>query len=63
MTYKNTVSQFINDRSGNMILVAAIVVPVLLMGIGAAVSYSDGVNKRTKLQTHADIMSLSLIHI
>lgn len=63
MTYKNTVSQFINDRSGNMILVAAIVVPVLLMGIGAAVSYSNGVNKRTKLQTHADIMSLAMAKI
>lgn len=63
MAYRDKVLNFVNDRSGNVAVLTAFVLPVLLVGIGAAVSYSDGLSSRTKLQNHTDIMSLAMAKI
>lgn len=60
MTLKNKLLSFINDRSGNVAILAAMTTPVLLMAIGAALTLSDATSKKSKLQIHADVMSLSM---
>lgn len=60
MKLLNKALDFLSDSSGNMVIMAAITLPVLFIGIGATVSYSDATNRRIELQGHADIMSLGM---
>jgi len=61
--YKNKLLNFINDTAGNVAMMTALMLPVLLVGIGAAVSISDATNKKAKLQMHVDAMSLAMAKI
>ena len=63
MPYKNKLLNFINDTAGNMVIMTALISPVLLVGIGAAVTILDTTNKKAKLQMHADAMSLAMAKI
>ena len=63
MAYKNKLLNFINDTVGNMAIMMALMLPVLLVGIGAAVTISDATNKKANLQMHADAMSLAMAKI
>ena len=49
MPYKNKLLNFINDTAGNMAIMTAVMLPVLLVGIGAAVTISDATTKKSKL--------------
>ena len=44
-------------------MMTALMLPVLLVGIGAAVTISDATSKKAKLQMHADVMSLAMAKI
>ena len=63
MPYKNKLLNFINDTAGNVAMMTALMLPVLLVGIGAAVTISDATSKKAKLQMHADAMSLAMAKI
>ena len=52
--------KYLSDTSGNIAIVSAVVMPVMLIGIGAAVTFSDADNKKVSLQGHADLMSLAI---
>ena len=60
MVYKNKLLNFVNDTSGNIAIMAAVMIPILLITIGAAVTLSDTTNRKSKLQIHADAMSLAM---
>lgn len=60
MKIRATTSRFLNENSGNIAMITAVVMPVLFMVIGSAVSVNDLNNRKSRLQSHADIMSLEM---
>ncbi len=60
MDVKTKLSQFFSNSSGNIAIISAVSVPVLLMVVGVAVSVSDAHNRKSTLQSHADNMSLTM---
>src|ERR1051326_9427738 len=47
------------DESGNLIITAAILLPVVVGGVGAAITYSNANASRTSLQSALDAAVLS----
>lgn len=52
-------SQYLKNESGQMAIMFALGSAVLLTLVGSAVSMADLVNKKSELQSHADILSLA----
>lgn len=60
MKTKTKLSRLLSETSGNLALVTALVAPVVLVGVGVAVSTADVSRHKSNLQIHADNMSLAI---
>ncbi len=57
---KRKLSQFLCETSGNISIMAAFMLPLLLMGSGIALTVIEADDRSNHLQNHADNMSLTL---
>lgn len=60
---KTLLSKYISETSGNIAVMTAVTLPVLLIGIGVAVTFADADERKVTLQNHADVMSLAIAKI
>lgn len=52
--------KYLSDTSGSIAIMSAFAVPVMLIVIGVAVTFTQADNQKVTLQGHADLMSLAI---
>src|SRR5438128_3082063 len=55
----NLIDRFRRDETGNVVITFALLLPVVVAGVGAAVSYSTGSAARTSMQNSLDAAVLA----